>query len=83
VEKIVLGELWDSTLIYEENYNGGIKIWAFLGFCSGFHVEVVRRGGQLCFPRGIWGKFLGLRLDFGGTPLLCDWGYLWWEGLLR
>jgi hypothetical protein len=64
MEEIVLGEFRDSTLIYEENYNGGIKIWAFLGFCSGFHVEVMRRGGTVVFPPRDLGEVFGFEAGF-------------------
>jgi hypothetical protein len=46
MENVVLGEFWDFVLNYEENKFGGIWIWVFLGFCSMFHVGLVRRGGS-------------------------------------
>jgi hypothetical protein len=48
VTLFVLGEFDSSTLIYEENWVGGIWIGNFLRVCSGSHVEVLRRGDNLC-----------------------------------
>jgi hypothetical protein len=50
--KMFLGEYWVFTLIYEENWNGGILNWAFLGFYSGFYVGLLRRGDKQC---AFWG----------------------------
>jgi hypothetical protein len=49
MEKVVLGEFRDSTLIYEENDFGGILFWGFLKFYSCIHVGALRRGGTSCF----------------------------------
>jgi hypothetical protein len=48
MEKLVLGEFYGFTLIYEENLVGGIGIWCFLEFYSGFRVRVLRRGTIVC-----------------------------------
>jgi hypothetical protein len=48
-----LGEFSGSTLNCEGNLFGGIKIWAFLGFCSVVHVGLLRRGGPML---RIWGN---------------------------
>jgi hypothetical protein len=64
MEEFVLGELWDFTLNYEEKLNGGIEIWVFLGFCSGSHVEVLRRGGHLVFPPVLLGELFGFEAGF-------------------
>jgi hypothetical protein len=44
MEIIVLGEFREFTLIYEENFGGGIYFWWFWGFWAGVHVAHVRRG---------------------------------------
>jgi hypothetical protein len=44
VEKLVLEEISDFTLNYEEKLNGGISNWTFFGFYSGIHVRLLRRG---------------------------------------
>jgi hypothetical protein len=53
MEKLFLGEFSVFTLNCEENVFGGIGIWWFLGFCSWFHVGVVRGGGDFVC---IWGN---------------------------
>jgi hypothetical protein len=35
-----------------------------LGFWSGIHVEILRRGDNMCFALGFWGNLFG-------TALLC------------
>jgi hypothetical protein len=40
----VLEEFGGFTLIYEENFIGGILIWVFLRIWVGSHVDPLRRG---------------------------------------
>jgi hypothetical protein len=55
------------TLFYEENNVGGIWIWLFLGFWSGFHVGLLRRGDAFVFYVCIWGNFGVLSCDVNGV----------------
>jgi hypothetical protein len=57
MENVVLEEFIGFTLFCEENLNGGIRIWDFLGFWVGIHVGLVRRGDRLCGNSCIWGNF--------------------------
>jgi hypothetical protein len=61
-------EFGNSTLNCEENVFGGIWIWCFLGFWSGFHVKPLRRGGTTVFY-GVFGGTLnwGTRLNVNGV----------------
>jgi hypothetical protein len=63
----VSGEFGVVTLIYEENLNGGIRIYSFFGFWAWVHVSTLRRGDHCVFPRVFggtfnvyWGGFCGL-----------------------
>jgi translation elongation factor EF-4 len=46
MENVVLGEFRDFVLNYEENKFGEFGFGFFFGFCSMFHVGLVRRGGS-------------------------------------
>jgi hypothetical protein len=75
VTLFVLGEFDSSTLIYEENLGGGIWIGNFLRVWSGSHVEVLRRGDNLCFFCAIGGTNVFLLCNWGQLVLLlCNWG---------
>jgi hypothetical protein len=70
MENYVLGEFSGFTLNCEENFGGGILIWAFLGFCSWVHVGSLRRGGNVVRFEVELGWFLGVY-----SPV-SDWGDL-------
>jgi hypothetical protein len=53
----VLGEFSVFTLIYEENFLGGILNWAFLGFWAEVHVGILRRGDSCVLLLCVWGNF--------------------------
>jgi hypothetical protein len=46
----VLGEFWVVTLIYEENLNGGIRIYSFFGFWAWVHVRMGGGGTTVRSP---------------------------------
>jgi hypothetical protein len=53
MEKNVLEEFSDFTLIYEEKSFGGIEIRCFLRIWVGFHVGALRRGDNSVLFVGI------------------------------
>jgi hypothetical protein len=56
MDKNVFGGMLGFTLIYEENWIGGIGFWEFLCFWAGSRVGLGRRGVTMCFPR-VLGEF--------------------------
>jgi hypothetical protein len=67
MEFFVWGNFEGFTLIYEENFYGGIGICVFLGFWAWVHVNALRRGDQLVFYCAFGGTYFGELL-----PMVCD-----------